>query len=156
MVLFCGASSLTRRLVCLLYMLLALVSAVFFGPESLGARDLILLSHIWGFPFRCLLRLAGWRWRYSTPHPHGTNPKVKVKVTLRLMGLMTRYLLLIDSYSLDFVGRPLSREDGSVFCICCWSLPAQSFSGPSPLGSVTIFYCLKFETSLFVGRVLII
>jgi hypothetical protein len=31
------------------------------------------------------------------------------------------------------VGRPLWREDGSVFCICCWSLPAQSFSAPSPL-----------------------
>jgi hypothetical protein len=24
-----------------------------------------------GFPFRCLLRLAGLRWRYSTPPPHG-------------------------------------------------------------------------------------
>jgi hypothetical protein len=40
---------------------------------------------------------------------------VKVKVTLRLTatgvespsGLMTRYLLLFDSYDLDFVGRPL-------------------------------------------------
>jgi hypothetical protein len=84
----------------------------------------------------------------------------KVKVTLRLtvsrsvilgvephLGLMTIYLLLFDSYSLVFVGRPLRRENGSVFCICCWSLPAQSFSGPSPLGFVTIFYCLRFETS---------
>jgi hypothetical protein len=25
------------------------------------------------------------------------------------------------------------------------------FSGPSPLGLVTIFYCLTFETSLFVA-----
>jgi hypothetical protein len=50
-----------------------------------------------------------------------------------------------------FVGRPLWREDGSVFCICCWSLPAQSFSGPSPLVLATIFYCLRFETSLFVA-----
>jgi hypothetical protein len=30
------------------------------------------------------------------------------------------------------------------------ALQAQSFSGPSPLGLVTIFYCLRFETSLFV------
>jgi hypothetical protein len=30
------------------------------------------------------------------------------------------------------------------------ALPAQSLSGPSPLGLVTIFYCLRFETSLFV------
>jgi hypothetical protein len=46
---------------------------------------------------------------------------------------------------------PLWREDGSVFCICCWSLPVQSFSGPSPLGLTTIFYCLRFETSLSVA-----
>jgi hypothetical protein len=29
---------------------------------------------------------------------------------------------------------------------CSWSSPAQSFSGPTPAGLVTIFYCLKFET----------
>jgi hypothetical protein len=39
---------------------------------------------------------------------------------------------------------PLWREDRSVFCTCCWSLPVHSFSGLSPLGLVTIFYCLKF------------
>jgi hypothetical protein len=32
------------------------------------------------------------------------------------LGLMTRYLLLLDSYSLVVVGRPHWREDGSVFC----------------------------------------
>jgi hypothetical protein len=67
------------------------------------------------------------------------------------VGLMTRYLLLYDSYGLVFVGRPFWREDGSVCCICCWSLPAQSSSGPSPLGLATIFYCLRFETSLLVA-----
>jgi hypothetical protein len=36
--------SLTRGLVCLLYMLLALASTVFLGAESLGSRDHILLS----------------------------------------------------------------------------------------------------------------
>jgi hypothetical protein len=90
--------------------------------------------------------------------------KAKVKVTLRLMisqsvslgvephlGLMTRYLLLFDSYGLVIVGRPFWREDESVFCICCWPLPAQSFSGPSPLGVAAIFYCLRFETSIFVA-----
>jgi hypothetical protein len=30
----------------------------------------ILLSRIWDFPFRRLLRLAWSRWRYSTPPPH--------------------------------------------------------------------------------------
>jgi hypothetical protein len=67
------------------------------------------------------------------------------------LGLTTRSWLLSDSYGLVLVGRPLWREVGSVFCICCWPLPAQSFSGPSPLGLETIFYCLTFETSLFVA-----
>jgi hypothetical protein len=49
------------------------------------------------------------------------------------------------------LGRPLWREDGSVVYNCCWPSPAQSFSGPSPLGLVTIFYCLRFETSLFAA-----
>jgi hypothetical protein len=66
------------------------------------------------------------------------------------LGPMTRYLFLSDSYVLRSVGRPLWREDGSVFCMCRWSLPAQSFSGPSPLGLATVFYCLRFETSIFV------
>jgi hypothetical protein len=64
---------------------------------------------------------------------------------------MTRYLLLFESYDLVFVGHPLWREDGSVFCICCWPLPVQSFSGPSLLRLATTFYCLRFETSLFVA-----
>jgi hypothetical protein len=33
--------------------------------------------------------------------------------------------------------------------MCCWPLPAKSFSGPGPLGLVTVFYCLRIETSLF-------
>jgi hypothetical protein len=45
----------------------------------------------------------------------------------------------------------LWREDGSVVYNCCWPSPAQSFSGPSPMGLVTIFYSLRFETSLFVA-----
>jgi hypothetical protein len=76
--------------------------------------------------------------------------KVKVKVTLWLTVsqlVSLGVLLLFGSYGLVFVGRPLWREDGSVFCIRCWPLPAQSFLGPSPLGLETIFYCL----SLFVA-----
>jgi hypothetical protein len=56
-----------------------------------------------------------------------------------------------DSCVLDSEGRPLWRKDGSVFCTCRWPLPAQSFSGLSPLGLATVFYCLRFETSLFVA-----
>jgi hypothetical protein len=41
------------------------------------------------------------------------------------------------------VGHPFWREDGSVVNSCCWPSPAQSFSGPSPAGLITIFYCLR-------------
>jgi hypothetical protein len=61
------------------------------------------------------------------------------------------FITILTVTVLFFVGLPLWREDGSVFCICCWSLPAQSFSGPNPLVLATIFYCLRSETSLFVA-----
>jgi hypothetical protein len=38
------------------------------------------------------------------------------------------------TFFIFLVGRPVWREDGSDFYICCWPLPAQSFFGPSPLG----------------------
>jgi hypothetical protein len=67
---WCGALSLKRGRVCLLYMLLVLASAVLLRSESLGTRDHISLFQIWDFPFCRLLLLAGSRWRYSTPPPH--------------------------------------------------------------------------------------
>jgi hypothetical protein len=92
-------------------------SGVILGSESRGTRDHILLPQIQDFPFRHLLRLAGLRWRYSTPPPHGEDLKVKVALRLTVnqsvsfsveshVGLMTRYLLLFDSYGLVFLGRP--------------------------------------------------
>jgi hypothetical protein len=46
----------------------------------------------------------------------------------------------------------LSLTRGRVCCYnCCWSSPAQSFSDPSPVELATIFYCLRFEISLFVA-----
>jgi hypothetical protein len=68
-----------------------------------------------------------------------------------IWGLRPDLYYMCDSYGLVLVGRPLRREVGSVLCICCWPLPAQSFSGPSPLGLETIFYCLRFVTSLLVA-----
>jgi hypothetical protein len=35
------------------------------------------------------------------------------------------------------VDRSLCREDGSVVYNCSWSLPAQTFSGPTPMGLVS-------------------
>jgi hypothetical protein len=82
-VLFCGAPSLMRGRVCLLYTLLILGSVVFLGFESLMSHDHILLSQIWVFPFRRLLRLAGSRWRYSTPPPHGWLNSLSLSLMLR-------------------------------------------------------------------------
>jgi hypothetical protein len=56
-----------------LKLLRVLASAVMLGSESRGTRHHILLSQIWYFPFRRLLRLAGSRWMYSTPPPHGRS-----------------------------------------------------------------------------------
>jgi hypothetical protein len=56
---------LTRGRVYCLQLLLVLASSVILGTESCGTRDRILLSQIWGSPFRRLLRLAGLQWRYS-------------------------------------------------------------------------------------------
>jgi hypothetical protein len=50
-----------------------------------------------------------------------------------------------------FCGAPSLTRGPVSFYICCWPLPAQSFSGPSPLEMETIFYCLRLETSLFVA-----
>jgi hypothetical protein len=69
---FCGAPSLTRGRVCLLYMLLALASAVFLRSESFGTRDHILLFQIWDFPFRRLLFL--WAGLGSSLYSPGADP----------------------------------------------------------------------------------
>jgi hypothetical protein len=65
--------------------------------------------------------------------------------------LTTRSWLLSDSWGFVDFGRPLRLEDGSVAYNWCWPSPEQSFSGPSPVGLVAIFYCLRFKTSLFVA-----
>jgi hypothetical protein len=70
------------------------------------------------------------------------RPTVSRQVCLGVkphLGPKTRFLLLSDSYGLVDVGSPLSREDRSVVYNCCWPSPAQSFSGPSPVGLMTIF-----------------
>jgi hypothetical protein len=75
------------------------------------------------------------------PAPSGAHDQIFITV----WQLRSRFFFFF------FVGRPLWREDGSFFCLCCWRLPAQCFSGPSPLVLTTVFYCLRFETSLSVA-----
>jgi hypothetical protein len=67
------------------------------------------------------------------------------------LGLMTRFVLLSDCCGFVDVERSLWREDGSVIYNCSWSSPAQSFLDPRPVVVTTLFYCLRFETSLFVA-----
>jgi hypothetical protein len=64
------------------------------------------------------------------------------------LGPKTKFLLLSDICGFVDVGCSLWRGDGSVVYNCYWSSPAKSFSGPSPAGFMTIFYCLRFETPL--------
>jgi hypothetical protein len=101
---FWVAPSLTRGRVCLLYMLLVLASANFLGSESLGTHDYILLSQIWGFPFRRLLRLARswWKIRFrlhtgSTPsHSHIATDGQSVNFGVEPhLGLTTRYFFTV-------------------------------------------------------------
>jgi hypothetical protein len=67
------------------------------------------------------------------------------------LGLTNTFLLLSDSCGFVDMGRSLWRDYRSVVYNCFWSSPAQSSSGPSPVGLVTIFYCLRFKTSLFIA-----
>jgi hypothetical protein len=93
-----GALALTRGRVCLLYVLLALVSAIILGSESHGTRDRILLSQIWDFPFRRLLRLAGSRWRYWTPPPHGIM-QLLIHLQHFKLSLLEKFCLLVAKLS---------------------------------------------------------
>jgi hypothetical protein len=158
-----GAPSLTRGRVCRLQLQQTLASAVIFGSESRRTRGHILLSHIWDFPFRRLLRLAGSQWRYSTPPPLGypyleSESESESYVTTDgqpaslswdkapIWGLRPDLYYLV-TVTVLFLWGALSDERSGLSL----PLPAQSFSGPSPLGLETIFYCLTFETSLFVS-----
>jgi hypothetical protein len=59
--------------------------------------------------------------------------------------------VLLSVAGLLMWGTLSDERTGLSFVIWCWSSPAQSFSGPSPLGLTTIFYCLRLPTSLFVS-----
>ena len=74
---FYGTPSLTRRRVPL-DMQPGRSSAAFLGSQSLETRENNLLSQIWGFPFRRLLRLAGSLRKYSTRPPHGEEQWLNV------------------------------------------------------------------------------
>jgi hypothetical protein len=116
---FCGAPSLTRGWVCLLYMLLVLASAVCLGSESLETRNHILLSQVWDFPFRCLLRLAASRWRYLTPPPHRcSHSTTATAATLYLLGIPNREHR-VEKFSYSLSQKRHLRCVGNICLYCC-------------------------------------
>jgi hypothetical protein len=94
-----------------------------------------------------LLLVLKRRWSKSMPkfyHDRRSSATLSwCQVTI--WGPMTRFLFPSDYCGFVNVGRSLWREDESLVYSCNWKSPAQSFSGPSPAGFITI-YCLKFET----------
>jgi hypothetical protein len=60
-------------------------------------------------------------------------------------------IFMAVSYRFVDVGLSLWREDRSVIYNFCWASPAESFSGPTPVGFTTIFYCLRFEIFVLVA-----
>jgi hypothetical protein len=66
-------------------------------------------------------------------HPSGTHDNFFLIIFRQVLGLL-------------IWGALSDKRVGSVVYSCCWAWPVQSFLGPSPMGLMTIFYCLKFET----------
>jgi hypothetical protein len=69
-----------------------------------------------------------------------------ISVSTTHLGPKIRFLLLSDSCGFVDVGRCLWQEDGSVIYNCCWSSPAQPFSGQNSAGLMPIFHCLRLGT----------
>jgi hypothetical protein len=91
-----------------------------------------------------VLRLASHEW-VSELYYDRRSVGQSVLISSPHLGRMTRFLLLSDTCGFVNMGRPLWREDGCLLQLLL-SSPAQSFSGPSPAGLMTSFYCLRFET----------
>jgi hypothetical protein len=129
-----------------------IISSSCYNSPNLGVQVPLFISQknrvaqLYPQALRRILRLKGLRWRYSNPAAHGVITPAQSQSHIAIdcqsvslgvephLRLMTRYLLLSDSYGLVFVGHPLRREDGSVFCICCWPLKAV-FLGSESLGT---------------------
>jgi hypothetical protein len=77
-------------------------------------------------------------WRFTANEFLATSP---LRPTTRI------YIFRLNICGYSSYVTSLWREDGSVVYSCCWSSPAQSFSGLSLAGLMTAFYCLQIRDS---------
>jgi hypothetical protein len=66
-------------------------------------------------------------------------------------GAYDQIFIIVRQLLVWWCGRSLWREDEYVVYNGCWPSPVQLFSGSSSVGLMTIFYCLRLETSLLVA-----
>jgi hypothetical protein len=124
--------------------------SMYFHPPGKGWSGYIPRHWV---PFSSPPTTSRLRWRYSTPPPHGilsskSQSQCHIVTDGRSVSKSWCYCLTVTVLILWGV---LSDEGTGVFCKCCWPSPAKSFSDPCPLGLATVFYCISFETSLFVA-----
>jgi hypothetical protein len=163
---FCGVPSLTRGRVCFLYVPLALASAVFLGFSSLGTWDRILLLR-----FETSSFVASYD---SQGNGGGIRPRLHTGLTISSLSLslmlrptVSRPVCLgirhqfgaydqIFFFRSEYVWQLRSWFRGAPSLtrgrVCLLYVPlvltSAVFLGPSPLGLATVFYCLRFETSI--------
>jgi hypothetical protein len=75
-------------------------------------------------------------------HPSGAYDQIFISAR------NTEYIWQLRSW---FRGAPSLTRGRVCLLFVPLALASAVFSGPSPLGLATIFYCLRFETSLFVA-----
>jgi hypothetical protein len=142
MVLFCGAPSLTRGRVCLVYGA---------GPRQHSSSPFPWDSWLYftvsdlRLPFRRLLQLAGSRWRYLTLPPHGFNTVICQSPSQSYIATDGR------SISKSWCRAPPGAHD-QIFIII-WQLRSYFYGAPSlTRGQVCLMYMLLvLACAVFLG-----